>query len=364
MACRATTSGISSRIRTGGLWAGTDAGVARLEADAGRDDMATKTPRPRVFTAFTTRDGLSDNLIRSLFEDREGNVWVGTNTGGLNRLKLKQVTAFGRPEGLPGDGAVPITEDAEGTLWIGMTCGGLVRYRHDTFTTYGLEDGLPNVCVWSLLGDRDGGLWIGTWGGGLTRRDTDGRFTTYTRSNSGLAARRRARAVSGSLGHVVGRHRQRPGRASRTRRSRVYRRPDGLVHDEVRFITEDRDGALWIGTDRRRQPLQGRDVHELHDGAGPVVELRARDSPDGRRRGVARHLRWRAQPPERRTLHALHTRQGMFENIVSRILEDDQGQFWMTGNKGIVRVRRPSWKISPRARPTRSPAWRTAWVMA
>ena len=87
--------------RAGGLWVGTDQGVARLEPATALDQTTNGVPRPRRFTAYTTRDGLSDNVVRSLLEDREGNVWVGTNTGGLNRLKRKQVTAFGRPDGLP-----------------------------------------------------------------------------------------------------------------------------------------------------------------------------------------------------------------------------------------------------------------------
>ena len=325
--------------RAGGLWAGTDRGVARLEPATAHDQTTNSVPRPRRFIAYTTRDGLSDTVVRSLLEDREGNVWVGTNTGGLNRLKRKQVTAFGRPDGLPGDGVVPITEDADGTLWIGMTCGGLVRYRDGTFTTYGLRDGLPNDCIWSLLSDAAGGLWIGTWGGGLTRRDRDGRFTTYTPQNSGLPGSAVLALFQDRAGVVW------VGTGSGLARLvdgvfTVYRRQDGLVHDEVRFITDDREGGLWIGTIggasrfkdgqftnyTRTQGLSSDFVRAIHQTDDGTLWL-------GTYGGGLNRMR------DGRITHYT-TRQGMFENIVSRILEDDQGQFWMTGNKGIVRVTR------------------------
>jgi ligand-binding sensor domain-containing protein/signal transduction histidine kinase len=326
--------------RSGHLWVGTDQGLARAEIRSLDETGSTATPAyGQRFVAYTTRDGLSDNVIRSILEDREGNLWVGTNTGGVNRLKAQHVVAFGRPEGLPGDGVVPITEDADGTVWIGMTCGGLVRYARGAFTTYGKADGLPNDCVWSLLAGRDGHLWIGTWGGGLIRRDRSGHLTVYREGASGLVsdavlALHEDRHGALWVGTGSGLNRLKDGAFT------TYRRAEGLVADDVRFITEDRAGALWIGTTggasrfasgafTNYTTAQGlsadfvRAIIETDDGAvwfgtygGGLNRLK-----DGR-------------------ISQVTMRHGMFENIVSRILEDDLGNFWMTGNNGIVRVSR------------------------
>jgi ligand-binding sensor domain-containing protein/signal transduction histidine kinase len=330
--------------RSGALWVATNEGVGRLAPDGvslGQSGNQVNSPPPqrRAFVAFTQDDGLSDDNIHSLLEDREGNFWVGTNTGGLNRLKTRQLTAFGRAEGLPGDGIVPITEDAEGSLWIGMTCGGLVRYAKRVFTTYGIKDGLPTECVWTLLADREGRLWIGTWGGGLTLRHRDGRFTTYTEATSGLSndavlSLFQDRAGTLWVGTGAGLNRLKDGVFT------VYRTSNGLVHDDVRFITEDRQGALWIGTTggasrfkdgtftnyTTEQGLSYNFVRAIHETADGTLWFGTYGG------GLNRFKNGR--------FTQLTTRHGLFENVISRILEDDDGNFWMTGNKGIVRVKR------------------------
>jgi len=312
--------------RAGRLWIGSDRGLSRMSPASGEQLLVTR------------EHGLSDRGVLSLAEDREGNVWAGTNTGGLNRLKTGIVTAFGRADGLPGDAVVPIVEDLHGALWIGMTCGGLVRYQHGGFRTYGVADGLPNDCVWSLLAGRDGSVWLGTWGYGLSHFK-DGRFTTYSASNSALSngtvlALHEDSAGALWIGTANGLNRLANGVFT------VYRRRDGLVHDDVRFVTAGRDGALWIGTSGGASRFKDgrftnyttanglshdfvRAIHETDDGVvwfgtygGGLDRLEA---------GRMTHIT---------------TEHGLSENIVSRILEDDRGHFWMTGNKGISRVSR------------------------
>jgi signal transduction histidine kinase/ligand-binding sensor domain-containing protein len=312
----------------GQIWIGTPAGIASL----------TLKPAEQV-VALDAHDGLSDNETRALLEDREGNLWVGTLTGGLNRLKKRQLTAYGREEGLPGDTVVPIAEDSEGSIWIGMTCGGLVRYRDGRFTTFAASDGLPNDCVWSLYPDPDGTLWIGTWGGGLTRRDRDGRFATYTAANSALPndevlAIFRDRRGSLWIGTTAGLVRFRDGEFT------VFRQKDGLVHDDVRFITEDREGAIWIGTTSGASRYMGGTFTNYTTANGLSANfVRAIHQTDDGTMWFGTYGGGLDRLAHGRFTH-ITVRQGMFENVVSRILEDRHGNFWMTGNKGIARVRR------------------------
>jgi ligand-binding sensor domain-containing protein len=58
-------------------------------------------------------------------EDREGNLWVGTETGGLHILRDQRFRTIGAREGLSSDATTTVVEDNAGTLWVGTAGGGL-----------------------------------------------------------------------------------------------------------------------------------------------------------------------------------------------------------------------------------------------
>jgi ligand-binding sensor domain-containing protein len=126
-------------------------------------------------------------------------LWVGTTTGGLNRLREKKLKSYTEAEGFPTASIVPITQDRAGDVWMGATCGGLIRFQGGRFTIYKMKDGLPNDCVWALCADSDGSLWIGTWGEGLTHLK-DGRFTTTPEQRFVGKGRKERQAADGALG--------------------------------------------------------------------------------------------------------------------------------------------------------------------
>src|SRR5690606_29126400 len=117
-------------------------------------------------------NSLSHNIVPVIFEDSQGNVWVGTEDGGINLLskenKLKGVFKRYMHEqddttSLASNMVNHVFEDSKGTIWI-ATSGGLCRYRKktDDFQKYTAEHGLPVNHVKSIIEDEDGYLWIGT----------------------------------------------------------------------------------------------------------------------------------------------------------------------------------------------------------
>ena len=58
-------------------------------------------------------------------EDREGNLWVGTETGGLHILRDERFRTVGARDGLSSDNTTTVVEDNTGTLWVGTSGGGL-----------------------------------------------------------------------------------------------------------------------------------------------------------------------------------------------------------------------------------------------
>lgn len=135
------------RDRDGALWIGTvDRGLIHIRHD--RTDV------------FTRADGLSGDVVLSLFEDREGNIWVAT-TGGLDRFRELSVTTISRKQGLPSDSAISVLATADGAVWI-ATHEGLSRWENGHAAVFRKESGLSDDSVQSLFRDAHGRFWAST----------------------------------------------------------------------------------------------------------------------------------------------------------------------------------------------------------
>lgn len=148
-----------------------------------KEDFQTK------FTHLTTKDGLSDNQVLDVMQDRYGFVWVAT-TNGLNRYDAYEFLVF---QNIPTDTTsissnyiTSITEDIYGNLWIG-TAFGLNKYdrTRDCFTHYfssiSNPNSLKNNHIRALLADEKGILWIETLDGYLHSMNIrTGQFKNYT----------------------------------------------------------------------------------------------------------------------------------------------------------------------------------------
>ena len=108
------------------------------------------------------RDGLSNNDVRSIWDDGTGVVWIGTSFG-LNRLKDTGLTSFTSLGDLPQlEVAISLHRDRRGDLWIGTMSQGLFRYREDGFSHLSVSNGLPSATIYSIIEDQQTNLWIGT----------------------------------------------------------------------------------------------------------------------------------------------------------------------------------------------------------
>ncbi|HEX6851289.1 MAG TPA: two-component regulator propeller domain-containing protein [Candidatus Polarisedimenticolaceae bacterium] len=222
---------------------------------------------------------ISDNDIRSFFEDRAGNLWVATNTGGLNRLDplRRGFTSYRHdpadPRSLVHDSVYAVAEDRDGKIWVG-TQGGLCRLDpvSGSFDRFPAGAGGPaHDWIIDLLVDRDGVLWVGTNGGGLNRRDP---ATGTFRASGGPFAYGLVEGDDATLwvANDVGVYRF--DRALGTVTPIPFEDGGARV---VTTLSRETDGTLWAGTfdtgiwylapgtrALRRQPIPG-------DGTPPVV---------------------------------------------------------------------------------------------
>lgn len=112
----------------------------------------------KSFQHFTTGEGLANNLVMSIYEDKAGNIWFGR--GGLSRYDGKSFQNFTTKDGLPHNGGRAIMEDKTGKLWI-ATGDGPCFYDGKTFAVLKNKDGKAFNNVWSIIEDKKGNIWFG-----------------------------------------------------------------------------------------------------------------------------------------------------------------------------------------------------------
>ena len=310
--------------REGALWIGTEGGGLNRLIEG------------RV-SHFTTKEGLSNDSIMSLAEDREGSLWIGTAGGGLNRLRDGSMTTLTTKEGLSHDFVGPLAEDAEGTLWIGTSGGGLNRVQDGRVTHFTMRDGLLTDQIAALWPSRDGGLWVGSERGLNHLRD--GRVTSVTSLN-GIAINRVSSILEDDAGvlwvgtEFGGVNRIKDGRAT------AFTTAQGLFNNNVFTMCAGREGRLWIGTlgggvsllkegrftsFTTKQGLASDYVVSLFEDRRGTLWIGTRGA------GLSRLKNGR--------MASVGFEQGVFDSPMA-VVEDDAGWFWISSNKGIMRVAR------------------------
>lgn len=111
-------------------------------------------------------------IIYKLYRDTLGNVWAGTARGVI-KITYGKTRYFTKANGLCGGMVDAVTQDREGNMWFGSFTGGVSRYKSDLFVNFNELHGLVNNTVMSVFKDSRDDFWLGTWGGGISRFDRD-----------------------------------------------------------------------------------------------------------------------------------------------------------------------------------------------
>lgn len=225
---------ISSIVQTRDsyLWLATQEGLVRFDG--------------MTFTVFDKKNvgAMKSNQIWSLFEDKDGNLWMGTSNAGVLRYSKGQFTLFTKKDGFNNDFTHAIVQDEHGTIWFG-TDGGLTVLKNGKFTTYTTKDGLPNERIRALYSDGKGSIYIGMLDGGLSSF-RDGKFTDYTTSN-GLP-NNTVRALSGTPDGTVWIGTDGGLASFKDGAFRIFTTEQGLSNNTCWSVYYDHFGQLWIGT--------------------------------------------------------------------------------------------------------------------
>jgi signal transduction histidine kinase/ligand-binding sensor domain-containing protein/DNA-binding response OmpR family regulator len=118
------------------------------------------------FKEYDKEDSFEFRLIRTIYQDRKGIIWIGSSHNGLAQVKDGKLLSFAKGNILPDKYVTSVLEDREGTIWI-ATRGGLSRYKDGKYVNCTMKDGLPTNDLAQILEDDNGNLWISTTSGGI-----------------------------------------------------------------------------------------------------------------------------------------------------------------------------------------------------
>ncbi|MCP4215799.1 MAG: response regulator, partial [bacterium] len=334
--------------RDGGLWIGTGGGLCRLNPSVKRGKPFTSEGRPGstaplegstgdgTFSVFKPEHGLSGAVVKSIYEDREGSLWVGTYTGGLNRFREGKLITYA-----PNDYTTNfyvVCENHDGKLWFGAEDGLYSsvpnRTRLKKYTAAGNFD-LTKIS--ELCSTKNGNLWIGTYRNGLlqlepgngliTRVNLEGELTGGT--IGALTEDRRGNLWIGAWGKVFRREKEN-GRIT------AFSAKQGVSNSVIRDIYEDREGHLWVGTDDGLNIIDenSRKItkHTAANGLSNDFIKHIFQDDDGE---IWISTRGGLNLIKDGVFFPITIADGLFNGNVHRILQDNRGNFWMSCNKGI-----------------------------
>ncbi len=283
--------------------------------------------------------------IEQMMVDREGNLWVGTESDGLLLLHERRFATLLPPNGTAAENNTwSVCEDGRGRLWWGTKQdlflreeGTILPVRHPV-THAGPN---PAGQVYSVCPDPQGTIWVGFGGYGLFKTDGQ-RWETGPIINDRPSPRDEynIRCLytdhTGALwiGTPMGLYRWQGGELVR------YTRKEGLPGNEVRAILEDPDGSFWIGTYTSGMAHMQNGEFEVFNKTNGLPDNQVtcflRDSSGDLWIGTGSGLT-RLKGGKFATL----TREeGLYDDLVNYMLDDGEGYFWISCNRGIYRIPR------------------------
>jgi signal transduction histidine kinase/ligand-binding sensor domain-containing protein len=322
--------------REGTLWIGTNAGLVRW--------VNGKIER------FPVTDPLATASILGIIEDREGNLWVGTETSGLDVLRDQRFRTIDARDGLTSDRVTTIVEDSVGTLWVGTQEDGLNALRRDEGTgawrftrDFTVSNGLASNVILSLAAAPNGDLWVGTPDG--LNRIRGNKVDTYS-SADGLPddfVRSLLIDADGSL--WIGTRRglthwksakKGLGGPGSAEGMETYTRASGLGSDLVGAVVRDTKGDLWVATLAGLSRLHGGTISNFTtaDGLSSNVVTALLPRADGTLLIGTQDHGWGVWDGSR---FSMATQNGLEQTSIYAILDDGAGHLWFATGDGIAR---------------------------
>ena len=335
----------------GHVWIGTTRGLIEFDGD---------------IRTYSTRHGLSDDTVTAVAEDRAGQLWVGTDAGGVARLMRNGFVSFSEADGLRHGYVTSISQSRTGRL---RASGGWpVLNEFDGRRFWSGEFSIPGQVnaggLYDVFEDHTGDVWVGT-PNGLLRfpgRATVAQFASarptarYSAAN-GLPATRVAPVFEDSRGDLwMTAHLGADGRAVRWERStgHFYQYPEtharlGAVRDQV--FAEDGVRTVWLGSSRGLARFHDGRFHDVAIGvvSGTIAVTALHRDQRGRLWVATRgHGLYRSDDPAagRPSFTAYTVADGLSSGTIWCLTDDRAGNLYAGTARGVDRLHPESGRIT------------------
>ncbi|WP_339134561.1 MAG: two-component regulator propeller domain-containing protein [Candidatus Electrothrix sp. GW3-4] len=313
---------------TGFLWLATYRELVRFDGEE--------------FTYYnrSTRDDFPASAVRSLLNDKQGNLWVGTNDSGLFRFHNNIFTHFNMQDGLPSDSVRRLFEDSNGGLWIGTT-SGVAYFNGKVFQRFTSPEALNTKLVNFICQDTDDNIWVGISqkdGVYIRRKDAD-QFMPYQGALSSLTA-------DTPLEYMI-KDNKGAGLWAITSDTLTQLKDNKIVQffelnktiqNSSKIINEkiyqDRSGALWLTGDSGLTRFYNGtfDSFSHAEGLNDAIVFSAYQDKEG--------SLWLGTQPGLERLSepkfTIYTQdEGLFDDTVNAVLEEKSGEFLVATDQGL-----------------------------
>lgn len=287
------------------------------------------------FAQLSEEHGLSSVNVRVMFEDKEKNLWAGTNNNGLNKLRYKLFRCISQEDGLLADGVAPLLKLSDQTILVGNNCGGINRFIYGKIFKSKIPE---NNCVWSLMEDEKKNIWIGTYGGGLYIYNADKEVYRFNKENNFQAESVFAllNDKNGTVwaGTDVGLF------VINKKNYSVTRFKPEIFNSKINYFLQDTKSVIWVGTNNGLFKINGGEISAFNTYNGlPSNTIRTifEDADENVWIGTVGGGLCKFK---NNTLHVFSDLLNVLGPDIFCLALDEDNRFWITSNKGMYEVSR------------------------
>ena len=237
------------------------------------------------------------NAVFTVMQRKNGEIWSSSVGKGVVRIKNGKITYFTENEGIAGRMQRVIYEDKTNKLWVGHFYNGLSYWNGFGFTFAPVNNKIPYKHIYCIFQDSNLGLWIGTQRG--LNHVVNNKVTTFTTEN-------------------------------------------GLTDNNIRAIVQAKDGTIWISTNNgisyyknsKFYKLKLPDSTKTYNCGAMYLDKTGRFWVGTYGQGLITYYKGKVD--------IITKRNGLYDNVILTILEDKNGFFWLSTNRGLFNVKKSS----------------------